>query len=213
MKVYIEAIGSHDWIFKADDMSPYQPHIARLAMRVVATDETTQIDIVQHFNPFVLITDAARARLNRWVDSPIDFSKENPFTRQDGEALLAQIEAAGVIVAHAAVFARKLVRVSLFRVGLLLPDNLPWFDTMTQSTEICKIAPKNGRGASKWPSVDEAFDFFWPGTRGSIEWADRDRPVGPHNAGIRALDRLQTIHMGIRQWRGGSSLTKAEMPF
>lgn len=43
--------------------------------------------------------------------------------------------------------------------NFVFPKKLPC--PMKLSTDICKIPHKNGRG-NKWPTVEEAFNFFFP---------------------------------------------------
>lgn len=42
---------------------------------------------------------------------------------------------------------------------------------MILSTDVCQISAKNGRSGYKWPSVEEAFKFFYP----DIEYKEKHR--------------------------------------
>jgi len=46
--------------------------------------------------------------------------------------------------------------------GIEIPYELPCI--MLTATPVCRIPSRNGFGEFKWPSVQEAWDFFFPGT-------------------------------------------------
>lgn len=62
---------------------------------------------------------------------------------------------------------------------------------MILSTNICKIPNKNGYGGFKWPSVQEAYDFFFP----ENEYAEKHR--GADDAKHEAQIVYKLYQMGI----------------
>jgi DNA polymerase III epsilon subunit-like protein len=96
-----------------------------------------------------------------------------------------------VIVAHNATFDTKVCRAELRRAGMDdLYTQTQTICTMMKSNPICKIPKANGRGI-KWPTLDEAYQFFM----------GRPRQGKTHDSLIDARDCFEGVFVPL--WNGG----------
>lgn len=75
---------------------------------------------------------------------------------------------------------------------------------MILSTPICKIPNRNGRGGYKWPKVEEAYNFFFPGNN----YTEQHR--GPDDAKHEAQIVYALYKMGVFKVEKAAALNAKE---
>ena len=194
MNIYLDTTANRQWLWQANAIDPRQPHLVRYCAVAVDDDGVATAEARLCGLPHGEGLDAAALeRLNVPPDEPFMIRDTMPGV-EVVDAWLKMLIQADVVAAHSAAFHRKLLEATCNRVGMALPI-LPWFCTMTESTEIVKLAPPSGRGKSKWPKLEEAVAFF--------DKAAESPPsqVKPLAEGLANCERVRIVYEGIMRHR------------
>lgn len=202
MIVFLNTVTNRDWMWKLKPEDEAQPCMIQYTAIVVSPHgERRYFGNTYAMEAHETIAQSALDRLQ--VPSSQTFL-DMALPRLDiGDAmdLSAILSSATLLVAHSAAFHRKVLERVAFLHGIHTEITAPWFCTMLEATNICQIPPPTGRGKSKWPTLWEAWEHFWPGQAPQIPNNLPDAMSDVTKAGFLAPSMVLDVYGAILRHR------------